>query len=81
MRDLARDRFTNAALTEAILQAAGGEITLLLAKWRDGEPSAFEELMPLVYPTLRQVASAYIRRERNPGALQATAHTGFTAGL
>jgi RNA polymerase sigma factor (TIGR02999 family) len=50
-----------------------GEITLLLAKWRDGENSVFEELMPLVYPHLRQVAAAYIRRERNPDLLQATA--------
>ncbi len=29
--------------------------------------------MPLVYPHLRQVAAAYIRRERNPDVLQATA--------
>jgi RNA polymerase sigma factor (TIGR02999 family) len=50
-----------------------GEITLLLAKWKDGEPSAFDQLMPLVYPHLREVAAAYIRRERNPGELQATA--------
>lgn len=50
-----------------------GEITVLLAKWRNGESSVFEELMPLVYPHLRQVAAAYIRRERNPDLLQATA--------
>jgi RNA polymerase sigma factor (TIGR02999 family) len=55
------------------LQAPKGEITLLLAKWKDGEPSAFEELMPLVYPHLRQVAAAYVRRERNPDLLQGTA--------
>lgn len=55
------------------MQPARGEITLLLAKWKDGEPSAFEELMPLVYPHLRQVAAAYVRRERNPDVLQATA--------
>jgi RNA polymerase sigma factor (TIGR02999 family) len=55
------------------LQALTGEITLLLAKWRDGEDSVFEQLMPLVYPHLRQVAAAYIRRERNPDLLQATA--------
>ena len=52
---------------------AKGEITLLLAKWKEGDPSAFEELMPLVYPHLREVAAAYIRRERNPDDLQATA--------
>jgi len=46
---------------------------LLLAKWRGGEASAFDELMPLVYPHLREVAAAYVRRERNPDVLQATA--------
>ena len=55
------------------MEPAQGEITLLLAKWREGEPSAFEKLMPLVYPHLREVAAAYIRRERNPDVLQATA--------
>jgi RNA polymerase sigma factor (TIGR02999 family) len=55
------------------LQPAKGEITVLLAKWKDGEPSAFAELMPLVYPHLREVAAAYVRRERNPDLLQATA--------
>lgn len=50
-----------------------GEITLLLERWRNGESSVFDELMPLVYPHLRQVAAAYIRRERNPDLLQATA--------
>jgi RNA polymerase sigma factor (TIGR02999 family) len=55
------------------LQPGDGEITLLLGKWRDGEPSAFEQLMPLVYPHLRQVAAAYVRRERNPDLLQGTA--------
>jgi len=54
------------------LQPETGEITLLLARWRDGEDSVFEQLMPLVYPHLRQVAAAYIRRERNPDVLQAT---------
>jgi RNA polymerase sigma factor (TIGR02999 family) len=55
------------------VQPETGEITLLLARWRDGEESVFEQLMPLVYPHLRQVAAAYVRRERNPDMLQATA--------
>jgi RNA polymerase sigma factor (TIGR02999 family) len=58
---------------ESIVEAVQGEITLLLARWKDGEPSAFEQLVPLVYPHLREVAAAYIKRERNPGELQATA--------
>lgn len=40
--------------------------------WKKGEPTAFESLVPLVYPHLREVAAAYIRRERNPGVMQAT---------
>src|ERR1700678_2380424 len=60
-------------LMEAAVEPPKGEITLLLARWNDGEPSAFEQLMPLVYPHLRQVAAAYVRRERNPDVLQGTA--------
>lgn len=55
------------------MQPAKGDITLLLGKWRDGEPAAFDELMALVYPHLRQVAAAYVRRERNPDLIQGTA--------
>lgn len=55
------------------MAAAQGEITQLLVRWKDGEPQAFEQLLPLVYPHLREVAAAYIRRERNPGVMQATA--------
>ena len=54
------------------MPAQQGEITLLLTKWKDGEPQAFEQLVPLVYPRLRELAASYIRRERNPGVMQAT---------
>jgi RNA polymerase sigma factor (TIGR02999 family) len=54
------------------LQPEKGEITLLLSKWKDGEAGAFDQLVPLVYPHLRELAAAYIRRERNPGVMQAT---------
>ncbi len=55
------------------MEQAQGEVTLLLAKWRKGESSAFEQLIPLVYSHLHKVAAAYINREKNPGELQATA--------
>jgi RNA polymerase sigma factor (TIGR02999 family) len=54
------------------LDSSPGEITLLLLKWKQGEPDALERLMPLVYPHLCQIAAAYMRRESNPGVLQAT---------
>jgi RNA polymerase sigma factor (TIGR02999 family) len=49
-----------------------GEITQLLTKWKGGEPDAFQQLVPLVYPHLREIAAAYVRRERDPGLMQAT---------
>lgn len=55
------------------MEPAQGDVTLLLAKWKGGDSTAFERLTPLVYPHLREVAAAYIKRERNPGVLQATA--------
>jgi RNA polymerase sigma factor (TIGR02999 family) len=54
------------------LEPDPGEITLLLSRWKDGEPSAFESLVPLVYPHLRKVASSFVRRERMGSDLQAT---------
>lgn len=50
-----------------------GEITQLLLKWQQGSTQAFEELIPVVYPHLRRIASAYVRDGGQPGALQATA--------
>jgi RNA polymerase sigma factor (TIGR02999 family) len=55
------------------LGASPGEITLLLLKWQQGSNQAFEELMPVVYPHLRRIASSYVREGGQPGALQATA--------
>jgi RNA polymerase sigma factor (TIGR02999 family) len=48
-------------------------VTQLLAKWSDGDKSALDELMPLVYETLRKLADSYMRRERNYHTLQPTA--------
>ena len=38
-------------------------VTRLLHAARDGDPSAFDRLMPLVYEELRQVAGQQLRRE------------------
>jgi RNA polymerase sigma factor (TIGR02999 family) len=54
------------------MEGGAGEITILLSRWSEGESDAFDQLLPLVYPHLREVAAAYMRRERNPGSMQAT---------
>ena len=52
---------------------AAPEVTQLLIAWSQGEESALEQLMPLVYEELRRLAKRYMARE-NPGqTLQATA--------
>ena len=42
-------------------------------KWSEGDETALEQLMPLVYSELRRVASNYLRRERQNHTLQPTA--------
>ena len=49
------------------------DVTQLLAQWRDGDARAFDELVPLVYAELRQLADHYLQHERNGHTLQPTA--------
>jgi RNA polymerase sigma factor (TIGR02999 family) len=49
------------------------DITRLLQEWHDGNKSALETLMPLVYDELRHLASRYLARERPDHTLQTTA--------
>lgn len=50
------------------------EITELLVSWSKGSPTAFEDLVTLIYPELRRLARRYMRHE-NPG------HTLQTSAL
>ena len=50
-----------------------GDITVLLARWHDGDQLAFEELLPIVYSQLRELAGSYMSRERAEHTLQPTA--------
>jgi len=48
-------------------------ITQLLAEWRQGDESAFEQLAPAVYDHLHTIAESYLCGERPTHILQATA--------
>ncbi len=50
-----------------------GSVTQLLADWRNGDHSALNQLLPLVYDELRRLANSYLNRERPDHTLQATA--------
>jgi RNA polymerase sigma factor (TIGR02999 family) len=52
--------------------AERGDITQLLHEWKDGRPEALQQLIPLVYPDLKRIASGYLRREQPGHTLQAT---------
>jgi RNA polymerase sigma factor (TIGR02999 family) len=47
-----------------------GAITILLLKWRSGDESALDQLVPLVYSELRSLARLRLRRERAGHTLQ-----------
>jgi len=48
-------------------------VTQLLIEWRDGDETALEKLLPLVYDELRRLAHYYMRRERPDHTLQTSA--------
>ncbi len=49
------------------------DVTILLNRVGSGDPSAPEELLPLVYAELRKLAQGYLKNEREEHTLQATA--------
>ncbi len=55
------------------------QITRYLADFSGGNERALDELVPLVYPYLKQVARGFLRKEYNAGSLQPTAlvHEAF----
>jgi len=49
-----------------------GDVTGLLLAWRNGDESALQRLMPVVYDELRRVARRCLRRERAGHTMQTT---------
>lgn len=49
------------------------DVTRLLAQWARGNEHALDELTPLVYKELRQLAASQLRKERKSHTLQPTA--------
>jgi RNA polymerase sigma factor (TIGR02999 family) len=49
------------------------EVTQLLLAWGDGDQSALEKIIPLVYDELRRLARIHMGRERGGHTLQTTA--------
>lgn len=52
--------------------AGRGEVTELLYALREGDPDAFDRLVPLVYQDLRRIARGHLRRGRRGETLDTT---------
>lgn len=49
------------------------DVTALLREWSDGDRTALDRLLPVVYGELRRVAGRQLRKERSDHTLQPTA--------
>ena len=52
---------------------SSSEVSQLLEAWNDGDETALEKLMPLVYKELHRMARSYMARESPAHTLQTTA--------
>lgn len=50
-----------------------GSITILLHRWREGDRSALDELVAVVYPELRRIAEGHLHRDQDRYTLSPTA--------
>ena len=63
-----------APLDDMALPPSDADLTLILQEWANGDHSAVQRLLPLVYPDLRSLARAQLRHgNRSHGTLQTTA--------
>ena len=55
------------------VERSPGDITTLLGRWSDGDDSALDALVPLVYDECRRIAARQLQRERDDHTLDPTA--------
>src|SRR5436190_24296217 len=56
-----------------LMKAVSHEVTELLKKWSEGDQTALETLMPVVYDELHRLAHQHMRREKPGHLLQTSA--------
>jgi len=56
-----------------LMKSVPHQVTTLLKQWGDGDRTALEQLMPLVYNELHRLAHQHMRRERRGHILQTSA--------
>ena len=61
------------AASGSLAMSTTNDVTRLLAEWAGGNRQALDDLTPLVYHELRQLAASNLRKERQAQTLQPTA--------
>jgi RNA polymerase sigma factor (TIGR02999 family) len=56
-----------------MVEEQSGQVTELLRHWTEGDQTALDELVPLVYKELRRLAHYHLQAERSDHTLQSTA--------
>ncbi len=56
-----------------MMEPSGHQVTRLLKAWSEGDPTALEKIMPLVYQELHAMARRYMAHQRPGHTLQPTA--------
>jgi RNA polymerase sigma factor (TIGR02999 family) len=56
-----------------MVEKPSGQVTELLRHWTEGDPTAADKLVPLVYKELRRLAHYHLQAERPDHTLQSTA--------
>jgi len=66
-------QFRGGPLSVGSVSSSSQPVTQLLIKWKAGDSSALEALLPLVYDELHKLARHYLASERSDHTLQSTA--------
>jgi RNA polymerase sigma factor (TIGR02999 family) len=66
-------KFSERALFSKVTDNEPKDVTQLLIRLTDGNTQVLDDLLPLIYGELRQLANRYLRRERSDHTLQPTA--------
>lgn len=66
-------QISDSAIISLPMSDTKGEVTQLLLAWSDGDRTALDRLMPLVFEELRRIAHRYFEREDPRHTLQPTA--------
>lgn len=61
------------AVVEPMSEKSSNSVTILFQRAQEGDPSALNEVLPLVYRELKRIASRQLANERANHTLQATA--------